>query len=180
MLHKLAKSPPRIALGTDKVHGASCVEYIRRGLEAGYRMIDTAQVYKNEEAIGEAVRSSGVPRDKIFITTKIASGFRKNPSTLKEALDSVQDSVRRLELDYVDAVLIHHPGDDAADPSAALCRRTTWEALEQSKIAGQVKEIGISNFNAAHIAEMRQYAILRPSFIQMEVRDQAFPYSAEN
>ena len=169
MLHRLVKSPSRIALGTDKVHGTSCVQYIRRGLEAGYRMIDTAQVYRNEKAIGEAVRSSGIPRDQIFITTKIASGFRKNPSTSRQALDLVQGSVRRLGLDYVDAILIHHPGDDAADPLAALCRRATWEALEQSKKAGQVKEIGISNFNAAHIAEMRQYARLRPSLIQMEV-----------
>lgn len=180
MLQRLARSPPHIALGTDKVHGASCVQYIRQGLDAGYRMIDTAQVYNNEEEIGKAVRSSGIPRNQIFITTKIASGFRKNPSTLKEALDSVQGSVRRLGLDYVDAVLIHHPGDDAANGSAALCRRTTWEALEQSKIAGYVKEIGISNFNAAHVAEMRQYAKLRPSLIQMEVCNRTFLFSMRN
>lgn len=175
MLHKLANLPPRIALGTDKVDGASCVEYIRKGLEAGYRMIDTAQVYKNEEEIGKAIRSSGIPRNQIFITTKIASGFKKNPGTLREALNSVQRSVKRLGLEYVDAVLLHHPGDDSVDPTAALCRRTTWEALEKSKIAGHVKEIGMSNFNGAQIAEMLQYATIRPSLIQMEVRNQ-IPY----
>ncbi|KAJ4985133.1 alcohol dehydrogenase [Stagonosporopsis vannaccii] len=169
MSFKLVRSVPRIALGTDKVSGAACVEYIRRGLEAGYRMIDTAQVYNNEEDIGKAIRSSGIPRDQIFVTTKIASGFKKNPSSLEEALNSVQGSIGRLGLGYVDAMLIHHPGDDSFGLSAAFCRRTTWQALEQSVLAGHVKQIGMSNFNASHILEMRRYATISPFANQLEV-----------
>jgi diketogulonate reductase-like aldo/keto reductase len=174
MIFKLARSTPRIALGTDKVNGAACIEYVQRGLKAGYRMIDTAQVYKNEEDIGKAVRSSGIPREQIFVATKIAGGFKKNPSSLRDAIDSVQGSVDRLGLNYVDAILIHHPGDDSADPSAAFCRRTTWEALERSLLAGHVKQIGVSNFNAAHILEMRQYAKTRPFVNQLEVPNRFF------
>src|ERR1700712_3201282 len=111
MSPKLNIKIPRIALGTDKISGSECVEYIQRGLAAGYRMIDTAAVYDNEEAIGLAVRVSGIPRRQVFVTTKITTGFKKNPEMRREAVTLAQKSCRRLGLDYVDAVLIHHPGD---------------------------------------------------------------------
>lgn len=169
MFFNLATRVARIALGTDKINGSECIDYIERGLAAGYRMIDTAQVYKNEEEIGKAIRSSSTPRKQVFVTTKIATGFMKNPSSFKEAADSARGSLIRLGLEYVDMILIHHPGDDAADPSAAVCRQMTWQALEELVLEGCVKNIGVSNFNASHIQEMRHYARIPPRVNQLEV-----------
>ncbi|KAJ4295066.1 hypothetical protein N0V90_007074 [Kalmusia sp. IMI 367209] len=143
MFLNFATRAPRIALGTAKIHGSECIEYIDQGLAAGYRMIDTAQVYGNEEEVGKSIRSSSIPRGQVFVTTKIAAGFKKNPSSFKEATNSARESLSRLRLEYIDAILIHHPGDDAADPSAAASRRTTWEALEELVLEGSVKNIGL-------------------------------------
>jgi diketogulonate reductase-like aldo/keto reductase len=169
MLLKPATRVPRIVLGTDKVKGLDCIDYIRQGLAAGYRKIDTAQVYENEEEIGRAIRSSGIPRAQVVVTTKIAAGFKKNPSSWQEATQSVQRSLGRLGLEYIDTFLIHHPGDDAVDPSAADRRCTTWQALEEQVKEGYVKNIGVSNFNVSQILEMRQYASIRPCVHQVEV-----------
>jgi diketogulonate reductase-like aldo/keto reductase len=169
MLSSLAARAPRIVLGTEKVNGFECIDYIQRGLAAGYRMIDTAQVYKNEKEVGEAIRSSGIPREQVRVTTKIAAGFKKNPSSLREAKDSARGSLAKLGLEYVDTILIHHPGDDATDPSAADCRRITWQALESLVSEGIVKNIGVSNFGASHILEMRNYAKIAPYLNQVEV-----------
>jgi diketogulonate reductase-like aldo/keto reductase len=170
MLHKLAPLSSRIVLGTDKISGPACIDYIHRGLSAGYRTIDTAQVYNNEAEIGEAVRSSTVPRNHVFVTTKISSGFKKNPRTFKQAVELARTSIERLGLDYVDLFLIHHPGDDA-DPSAAESRRATWAALESLREEGCVRDVGVSNFSAGHILEMGPYARVLPSVNQIEVRD---------
>ena len=169
MLFNLAARVPRIALGTDKIKGSECIDYVQRGLAAGYRMIDTAQAYGNEEDIGKAIRGSGIPRKQLFVTTKLATGYMKNPSTFKEATDSAKGSLDRLGIEYVDTILIHHPGDDAADPSAAGCRRVTWQALEELVQEGCVKNIGVSNFEAPHILDMRNYAKILPCVNQIEV-----------
>jgi diketogulonate reductase-like aldo/keto reductase len=169
MLSNFAAQAPRMALGTEKVYGFDCIDYIRRGLAAGYRMIDTAQVYKNEEEVGKAIRNSGIPRTQVHVTTKIAAGFKKNPSSLQEATDSARGSLMKLGLEYVDTILIHHPGDDAADASAADCRRITWQALEGLVSKGLVKNIGVSNFDVSHILEMRHYAKIPPYINQLEV-----------
>jgi diketogulonate reductase-like aldo/keto reductase len=171
MLSNLATRAPRIALGTEKVNGFECIDYIQRALAAGYRMIDTAQVYKNEEEVGIAMRNSGVARKQVHVTTKIAAGFKKNPSSLQEATESARGSLVKLGLEYVDTILIHHPGDDAADPSAADCRRVTWQALEGLVSRGIVENIGVSNFDTSHILEMRHYAKIPPYLNQLEVLD---------
>jgi len=159
----------RIALGTAKINGPECVDYIQRGLAAGYRMIDTAQVYGNEGEIGNAIRSSGIPREQVFVTTKIAAAFKKNPKSVKEGVDSGRESLSRLGLECIDTILIHHPGDDAVDPSAAFCRRMTWQALEVLVLDGHVRNIGVSNFSSSHIQEMRHYARIPPCVNQLEV-----------
>lgn len=150
-----------IALGTEKVSGFECINYVQRGLAAGYRMIDTAQVYRNEEEIGKAVRKSSIPRENIFVINKISSGFKKNPSSPKEASDSARASIDRLGLSYVDLFLIHQPGNDE-DDTAADARRVTWQALEDLVEEGIVKSIGVSNYTAEHILELRQFAKIYP------------------
>jgi diketogulonate reductase-like aldo/keto reductase len=136
---------------------------------AGYRMIDTAQVYGNEQEIGQAVRKSSIPREEVFIINKISSGFKKNPSSLKEASDSARASIDKLGLSYVDIFLIHQPGNDT-DDSATGARRVTWQALEDLVEEGRVRSIGVSNYTADHILELKQFArIYPPKVNQLEV-----------
>jgi diketogulonate reductase-like aldo/keto reductase len=151
------------------VNGSQCLEYVQRGLAAGYRSIDTAQVYMNEEAIGQAIRRSSIPRELVYVTTKISVGFKRNPSSFGEARDSARSSLKRLGLGYVDTILIHHPGDDIADSEAADRRRTTWQGLEAMVKEGQVRSIGVSNFDVSHLHEMKQYARTLPTVNQIEV-----------
>lgn len=169
MLSRCIGQNNRIILGTDKVKGPRCVDYIHRALGIGYRRIDTAQVYMNEKDIGYAVRNSSIPREQVRITTKISAGFKQNPSSFEEAVDSVQTSLARLGLDYIDAILIHHPGDDILDATAPHCRKVTWQAMEALALKGKVKTIGISNFDIPHIQEMQQYATIPPTINQIEV-----------
>jgi diketogulonate reductase-like aldo/keto reductase len=158
-----------IALGTEKVLGTSCTSYIQRGLAAGYRTIDTAQAYQNEPEIGQAIRSSSIPRKDIFVTNKLSSGFKKNPSTVKEAVNSARASIDRLGT-YVDLFLIHQPGDDK-DGMAKENRRVTWMALEELVKDGSVMAIGVSNYTEDHILELREYAKTYPPAVnQIEVR----------
>jgi diketogulonate reductase-like aldo/keto reductase len=159
----------RIILGTDKVKGSQCVKYVQRGLAAGYRRIDTAPVYMNEEAIGKAIRASPVPREQIHVTTKISTGFKRNPSSVVEVKEWTRRSLTRLGLDYVDTILIHHPGEDAAGFNAADRRRTTWQGLEAMVNEGLVRNIGVSNFHVSHLQAMKQYARVLPAVNQIEV-----------
>ncbi|OAL47947.1 Aldo/keto reductase [Pyrenochaeta sp. DS3sAY3a] len=159
----------RITLGTDKLNGVQCIEYVQRGLAAGYRSIDTAPVYMNEEAIGQAIRRSSVLREQVHVTTKISTGFKQNPSSVGEVRDLVRVSLTRLGIGYVDTVLIHHPGDNVADPGAADRLRTTWKGLEAMVEEGQVRSIGVSNFGVSHLHKMKQYARILPTVNQIEL-----------
>jgi diketogulonate reductase-like aldo/keto reductase len=171
MNSRLTKRAASIALGTEKVLGPSCISYIQQGLSAGYRTIDTAQVYQNESEIGQAIRSSSIPRHEIYITNKISSGFKKNPTSVKEATDSARASIERLGT-YVDLFLIHQPGDDA-DAMAKANRRVTWQALEGLVKEGSVMRIGVSNYTEQHILELREDAETYPPEVnQLEVPGQ--------
>ncbi|KAH7355971.1 aldo-keto reductase [Pyrenochaeta sp. MPI-SDFR-AT-0127] len=169
MLSGLITRNCRITLGTDKVNGFQCIEYVQRGLAAGYRSIDTAQVYMNEEAIGQAIRRSSVSREQVHVTTKISTGFKRNPSSFDEVRDLVGASLTRLGLGYVDTILIHHPGDDVADSGAVDRCRTTWQGLEAMVEEGQVRSIGVSNFDVSHLHKMNQYARMLPTVNQIEL-----------
>ncbi|EMD67051.1 hypothetical protein COCSADRAFT_81878 [Bipolaris sorokiniana ND90Pr] len=159
----------RTTLGTANVNGTRCIEYIQRGLTAGYRSIDTAQAYRNEEAVGQAIREHSVPRKQIHVMTKVSTGFKQNPGSLNEVKDAVEGSLTRLKIGYVDAMLIHHPGDDTVDPEAAYRRRVTWQGLETLVELGKVRNIGVSNFNIAHLRELKQYARILPVVNQIEL-----------
>lgn len=161
-----------IALGTDKLRGTSCTNVVKLGLATGYRTIDTAQAYGNEREVGKAIRELTIPRDEIFITTKISSGYLKNPRSFQEAYDSALASIHRLGVSYVDLFLIHAPGDNAG------ARRVTWQALERLVEEGMVKDIGVSNYGIKHIVEMEQYAKLFPPGVnQLEVLPILFAFA---
>ena len=133
---------PAIGLGTWRLEGEGCARAVRWALEAGYRHIDTATMYGNEEAVGEGLRAGGVPRDDVFVTTKVWPDDLK-PGDLER---SAEASLKRLRLDAVDLLLIHWP-----NPNIPL--RGTMEALSRVKRQGLARHIGVANFTVALLEE---------------------------
>lgn len=134
-------------------------EIVERGLAVGYRSIDTAAVYRNEELVGEGIRRSGVPRDDVFVTTKVWNTDQGFENTLK-AFDA---SLKRLGTDYVDLYLIHWPC-----PKKALYI-DTWRALIQLRDEGRVRSIGVSNFPIEHLRRLIGETGVVPAVNQVEL-----------
>ena len=147
------KAIPLVGLGVWQVpNGLECVDAVRWALELGYRHIDTAQAYGNEESVGQGLRESGVPRDEVFITTKFAPA-RNDP------VAEVERSLRRLGVDYVDLYIIHWP---AGGPTWA------WDGMQRARAAGYARSIGVSNFSVAEIDEVRGVAEVPPVVNQVQ------------
>ncbi|HXV78347.1 MAG TPA: aldo/keto reductase [Candidatus Binatia bacterium] len=145
---------PQVGLGVWQIRaGAACEAAVLAALEAGYRHIDTAAMYGNEESVGAAVRTSGIPRENIFVTTKLWNSDHGNP---ERALDT---SLRRLKLDYVDLYLIHYPVRE---------RRQSWRALEALQAKGKTRSIGVSNFTMRHLTELLAETKTVPAVNQVE------------
>ncbi|AMN42522.1 aldo/keto reductase [Rhodoplanes sp. Z2-YC6860] len=138
---------PLIGLGTWDLRGKTCAKMVEEALKLGYRHIDTAAMYGNEEAVGEGLRASGVPRDEVFITTKVWSSDLR----ARDFERSARDSIRKLKLPSVDLLLIHWP-----NPSIPL--KETIGALCKMKREGVARHIGVSNFTVALIEEAVGYA----------------------
>ncbi len=147
---------PVIGFGTWKVKGASVIEPIKIALEAGYRHIDTAKIYGNEKEVGEAIKASGLPREEIFITTKLWN-LDQGYESGKKALEK---SLKELGLEYVNLYLIHWPETGF--------RKDSWRALEEIYKSGKAKAIGVSNYTIRHLEEMKEYANLTPAVNQVE------------
>ena len=133
---------PVLGFGTWDVFGAGGRRTMEEALSLGYRHIDTAQMYGNEDQVGAAVRSSGIDRSELFITTKIDNGNHGREATLR----STEESLRRLATDYVDLLLIHWP-------SRSVPMAGTLEAMAALKSEGKVRHLGVSNFTTALLAE---------------------------
>lgn len=131
---------PDFGVGTFRLEGRVVIDSVKNALKAGYRAIDTAQIYKNEADIGQAIKESGIPREELFITTKI---WVDNFST-ETLIPSLKESLQKLQTDYVDLTLIHWPA-----PDKGVSVETLMQALLAAKKAGLTKQIGISNFNIA-------------------------------
>ncbi|KAJ2963372.1 hypothetical protein NQZ79_g1592 [Umbelopsis isabellina] len=128
-------------------------------LETGYRHIDTASCYYNEESVGSALKKCNIPREQIWVTTKLWDtdhGFDK-------AKEACEESLRKLGLDYIDLYLIHSP-----IPGKKL-RTESWKALEQLKKEGKVRSIGVSNYGVHHMKELLEIATIKPTINQIEV-----------
>lgn len=148
---------PRLGLGVWKTTpGAETREAVAHALKVGYRLIDTATLYRNEEDVGAAIRSSGVPRDEIFVTTKVWNDDQGYDSTLR----AFESSRRRLAVEVIDLYLIHWP--------VAGRRLETWKALEKLQREGSCRSIGVSNFSAAHLDELRTASRTPPVVDQVE------------
>jgi len=151
---------PQLGLGVYKVEDATAARIVEGAIDAGYRHVDTAKLYFNEAGVGAGVRASGVPRDELFVTTKVWNDDQGYDETLR-AFDA---SLGLLGMDYVDLYLIHWPAprkDRYID---------TWRALESLKRDGRARSIGVSNFTAAHLERLLATATETPVINQIELQ----------
>ena len=146
---------PVIGYGVWQIAPEDCEKYVSEALKAGYRSIDTAQAYYNEEGVGEAVSKSGIPRNELFITTKI---WITNAGDEKAAR-SINESLRKLRTDYIDLLLIHQPFGDYYG---------TYRAMEKAYKAGKVRAIGLSNFYDARFVDLAENMDVKPAVVQLE------------
>lgn len=153
------KKIPQIGVGTWTLKGETARENVKLALQAGFRHVDTAQMYENEREVGQGILDSGVSRRDIFLTTKI------NTSVMREEEDSIRKSIEQslqdLKTDYLDLLLIHWPVKD--------CVRKTWKVMEEFVKLGKVRSLGVSNFNMHHLDELLSYAEIKPVINQIEV-----------
>jgi diketogulonate reductase-like aldo/keto reductase len=147
---------PPIGIGTYELRGDDCVRAVRAALQMGYRLIDTAAVYRNEDLVGEGIATSGVPRDELYVVVKIAM---KSMGTEDGVRAGILESLQKLRIAYADCVLMHWPGcgglkpDDAAGHHGARAR--CWRVMKELQREGKVRYLGVSNFLPRHFAELR-------------------------
>ena len=148
---------PMVGFGVFQIHDAKTTQIVvEEAIKTGYRLIDTAQVYGNEEAVGKAIKASGVPREELFITTKLwISDF-----SYEAAKDAFNESLRKLDLDYVDLYLLHQPFGDIFG---------AWRALEELYKEGKIKAIGVSNFKPDQLTNLAAFNEVTPAVNQIEL-----------
>ncbi|RHW26981.1 aldo/keto reductase [Nocardioides immobilis] len=155
---------PAIGFGTYPLRGSEAVEAVVSAIEVGYRLIDTAVNYENEASVGEALKRAGLPREELFVTSKLPGRHH----AYDEAIGSVEASLDRLGLDYLDLHLIHWP-----NPSVGLYVEA-WQALVELQSRGLVRSIGVSNFTRAHLDRIIAETGVTPVVNQIELHP-AFP-----
>ena len=146
---------PLLGYGVFQVPPQEAERCVADALSVGYRLIDTAQAYFNEEGVGAAIAKSGIPREEIFLVTKV---WISNNGEEKAAA-SIDESLRKLQTDYVDLLLIHQAYGDVFG---------TWRAMEKAYKAGKVRAIGVSNFQAARFFDFAHYVDIKPMVNQLQ------------
>lgn len=147
---------PMVGFGVFKTQsGDETVNAVKWALEAGYRHIDTAHIYGNEESVGKGMKESGVPREEIFLTTKLWNAYIREG----KVRENFEESLKKLGTDYIDLYLIHWPADG---------RNEAWKVMEELYAEGKIRAIGVSNFHKYHYEELMQTAIIKPMVNQIE------------
>lgn len=152
---------PIMGLGTYSLSDEECYNSVTALLESGGRLIDTAYMYHNEAAVGRAVRESSVPREEIFVMTKLY------PSQFSDAANAIDEALNRMGLDYVDMLLLHHPGEGDVD---------AYKAMEQAVKDGKIRSIGLSNWYVEELEDFLSQVTITPALVQNEIH----PYYQEN
>ena len=153
---------PINGLGTYSLHGETCINAVKSALASGVRLIDTASAYGNEEEVGQAIRESGVPREEIFVITKLYPGSQyDNPE------QAIQHALDKLDTGYIDMMLLHHPGEN--DVKA-------YKAMERAAADGKIRSIGLSNWYVKELEEFLPQVSIAPALVQNEIH----PYYQEN
>lgn len=156
---------PCIGFGTWQTpDGETAINSVKAALKAGYRHIDTAACYGNEASVGQAIKESGVPREEIFVTSKVWNTERGYEKTLA----AFETTMAKLDLDYVDLYLIHWPAAANQFENWKEINAQTWRALEELYIKGKVKAIGVSNFLPHHLEALLEGAKVVPMVNQIE------------
>lgn len=159
-------SIPKLGLGTWMIDDAKAAQAVRDAVGAGYRHIDTAQAYANERGVGEGVRTSGVARDALFVTTKLDASIK----TLDKARAAIDGSLKALGLDVIDMMIIHSPQpwtDFRAGDHYFEGNLQAWRALEEAYKAGKLRAIGVSNFERPDIENLLTNAGVKPMVNQI-------------
>lgn len=152
---------PLNGLGTYSLKDEICVQSVSSALASGVRLIDTAHAYDNEEAIGKAIKASGVPREDLFITTKLY------PDQFSDPEAAIEEALGKLDVDYIDLLLLHHPGVD--DVKA-------YKAMESYVEMGKIRSIGLSNWYVEELETFLPQVSITPAVVQNEIH----PYYQEN
>ena len=134
-----------------------CKSAVKTAIETGYRHFDTAQIYGNEQFVGQVLANSGIPRNELFITTKIWNGNM----FWDDIIPSLEESLKKLQTDYVDLLLLHFPVTER--------RRPAWRRMEDILTSGKAKSIGVSNYTIKHLKELLAECKLKPSVNQVEI-----------
>lgn len=145
---------PVVGLGTYALHGSTCVNAVRTALESGYRLIDTASFYGNEREVGEGVRASGVPREEVVVQTKLY------PNQYSHAVRAIEACLSKLDLGYIDILLLHHPASNDV---------RAYRAIEQAIRDGKVRSAGISCYYIRELDAFLPQVDLKPVLVQNEV-----------
>lgn len=158
---------PKLALGTWLIDDDKLAEAVRQSIKIGYRHIDTAQAYGNERGVGEGVRTCGISRDQVFVTSKVAAENKTYESTS----NSINETLRKMKLDYIDMMIIHSPqpwGDvNQSDNRYFEENRLVWKAMEDAVEAGKVRTIGVSNFLKCDIDNILSDCKINPAVNQI-------------
>jgi len=157
---------PRLGLGTWFISNDDVVQAVQDAVRIGYRHVDTAQAYRNEQGVGEGIRSSGVSRDELFVTTKLAAEAK----SYEEAIAAIDKSLETMGLDRIDMMIVHSPQPWTKYGGADRYlkgNREAWRALEDSYRAGKLRTIGLSNFNRADIDNILDSCSVEPMVNQV-------------
>lgn len=152
---------PIYGIGTYSLLNEKCVNSVAAALENGVRLIDTAYMYHNEESVGEAVRNSDIPREEIFVITKLY------PNQFANAEAAIDEALEKLDIEYIDLMLLHHPGSNDVD---------AYHAMEAAVSEGKIRSIGLSNWYIEELEEFLPQVTITPALVQNEIH----PYYQEN
>jgi diketogulonate reductase-like aldo/keto reductase len=158
---------PKLGLGTWFIGDDQAADAVRAAIELGYRNIDTAQGYGNERGVGEGVRTSGVSREELFVSTKLAAEIKDYDG----AVAAIDESLAKLDIGYIDLMLIHapQPWDDFRGGDYAEGNRQAWRALEEAHEAGKIRAIGVSNFLQTDLENILEHGTVTPHVNQLLV-----------
>ena len=157
---------PKLGLGTWMIPDTDTAEAVRQAVKIGYRHIDTAQAYQNERGVGEGIRTCGIDRSELFVTTKVAAEHKNYDAAAK----SIDESLQKMQLDYIDLIIIHSPqpwAEFRTEKRYFNENREVWRALEDAYEAGKVRAIGVSNFLTDDLQNLLADCRIRPMVNQI-------------